>query len=302
MKRPCIVFLAATAVAATLNGGVTTVKFGSDMEVEVDGTVQTFAANATFTPTAIPCVYRMRPAGMAEGERTFAIASGETVRDNDVLWRFPQYGEGNWVRVALNPYPASDTTVTLTGYKTSNFYYVDAENGNDDWDGKTDYANRDEPNKRGPKKSLQAANDAATGSYPIVFAAPGVYNTGLPRTTRPARQIPASVGWSQRRTTSASLPRKARKGHLSSVRPTRPARTASSAQGPSPAFTCRRRHLPLRSFCRALRSRAATRRPRSRESTSTEWDSAAVPTGRIASTASSPTTMRSQWVRQRTTA
>ena len=172
--------LIAVAASASLptDAGSLTVKFGSAMEVEIDGAVQSFAANATFTPVAIPCIYKMRPV-LGDGERTFGIKGSEDIRGGDVLWRFPQYGDGNWVRVALNPYPSSDTTVTLTGYKTSNFYYVDAENGNDDWDGKADYANRDESNSKGPKKSLQAAHDAATGTRPVIFAARGVYNSGV---------------------------------------------------------------------------------------------------------------------------
>ncbi len=178
MKRPCMTVFA-LAAAGAVTAGTLTVQFGSAMDVEVDGVVQTFAKNATFTPTAIPCIYRMRPAGLAEGERTFAVEGSEQVRGNDVYRRFPQYGEGNWVRVALDPYPASDTTVTLTGYKTSNFYYADAEHGNDDWDGTADYEHRDEASNKGPKKSLQAAHDAASGDYPIVFAAPGVYDTGV---------------------------------------------------------------------------------------------------------------------------
>ena len=180
MKKCMLVLaLAATGVAAAT--GKLTVQFGSAMEVIEGGVTNTYAQNATFTPTAIPCIYMMRPANMAGGERTFAIEGTETIRSGstDVYRWFPQYGEGNWVRIGLDPYPASDTTVTLTGYKTSNFYYVDAEHGNDDWDGTVDYEHRDESNNKGPKKSLQAAHDAATGDYPIVFAAPGAYNTGV---------------------------------------------------------------------------------------------------------------------------
>lgn len=175
----CIMLSVAVATASTVASGAPKVKFGSAMEVEVDGVVRSFAANATFTPTAVPCVYRMRPANLANGERTFAIKGTDVIRGGDPCWRFPQYGDGNWVRVALDPYADAGTTVTLTGYKTSNFFYVDAERGSDGWDGTTDYEHRDEPNNHGPKKSLQAANDAATGSCPIVFAAPGVYNTGV---------------------------------------------------------------------------------------------------------------------------
>lgn len=183
MKKTCAMVMALAAAGAAA-AGTLTVKFGSAMEVIEGGVTNTYAQNATFTPTAIPCIYFMRPANMAEGERTFAIKGDEYISGTYLHWRFPQYGDSNWVRVALDPYPAEDTTVTLTGYKTSNFFYADAEHGNDDWDGTT----ADIPTKEvidaggtipGPKKSLQAANDVATGDYPIVFAAPGVYNTGV---------------------------------------------------------------------------------------------------------------------------
>ena len=112
------------------SGGTLTVKFGSAMEVIEGGVTNTYAKDETFVPTAIPCIYKMRPGGMTESQRTFAVTGTDEIRSANV-YRFPVYGDGNWVRVALDPYPSSDTTVTLTGYKTSNFYYVDAENGNE---------------------------------------------------------------------------------------------------------------------------------------------------------------------------
>ena len=183
MKKYMLMLALAAAGVASATGTLT-VKFGSAMEVIEGGVTNTYAQNATFTPTAIPCIYMMRPANMAEGERTFGIKGTEDIRAGDVFWRFPQYGDGNWVRVALDPYPAEDTTVTLTGYKTPNFFYADAEHGNDDWDGSTATIPTQEVIDSGgtipgPKKSLQAAHDAATGTRPIIFAAPGVYNTGV---------------------------------------------------------------------------------------------------------------------------
>ena len=171
-------------IAVVANAGLLTVKFGSAMEVEINGETQSFDADDTFTPTAIPCVYKMRPANIADGERTYAIKGSDNVQGSNPCWRFPQYGDGNWVRVALDPYPASDTEVVLTAYKTSNFFYVDATHGDDGWDGSTATIPTQEMidaggTIHGPKKSLQAAHDAVTGDYPIVFAAPGVYNTGV---------------------------------------------------------------------------------------------------------------------------
>ena len=167
----------AVAFATASYGGTLTVQFGSAMEVIEGGVTNTYAKDETFVPTAIPCIYKMRPGGMTESQRTFAITGTDQIRSANV-YRFPVYGDGNWVRVALNPYPSSDTTVTLTGIKATGTFYVDAEHGNDDWDGKADYEHRDESVNKGPKKTLQAANDAATGNYPIVLAAPGRYDEG----------------------------------------------------------------------------------------------------------------------------
>ena len=167
---------AAVIYAAEVSAGTLTVKFGSAMEVEIDGEIQSFAKNATFSPAAIPCIYKMRPAGLTDGQRTFAIAGTDQIRSQNI-YRFPQYGDGNWVRVALDPYPAEDTTVTLTGYKATGIFYADAEHGNDEWDGTA--AVHEEGTIHGPKKTLQEAHDDSTGSYPVVLVAPGFYSNGV---------------------------------------------------------------------------------------------------------------------------
>lgn len=175
--------LLCAAVATSLtdaSGGTLTVKFARATEVEIDGVVQSFAANSTFTPTAIPCIYKMRPAGLSSDQRTFAIVSdGNYDAIKDTNYRIPCLGDGNWVRVALNPYPAADTNVTLTAYKVNKVYYVDEKNGSDTYDGTA--ATHEENTDHGPKATLQAAHDvAATGSdangYPVVLVAPGFYS------------------------------------------------------------------------------------------------------------------------------
>ena len=171
----------ATLAAVFACQGELSVKFGSAMEVEIDGEVQTFANNAVWTtPTNVPCIYRMRPV-LASGERTFDVETTGSAPN----YFFPQYGEGNWVRVAL----AGNDQITLTGKKVSTVYYADAEHGNDDWDGTTDYEHRDESTtpKKGPKKTLQAAHDVAaagnsTIGFPLVSVAPGVYDEGVTTT------------------------------------------------------------------------------------------------------------------------
>jgi len=172
----CLVASSLVGFATTSYGGTLTVKFGSAMEVIEGGVTNTYAQNATFTPTAIPCIYMMRPANMAEGERTFCIKGTDYAQSTNPCWRFPQYGEGNWVRVALDP--VTNATITLTGYKVAEVLYADADHGDDDWDGTTDYEHRDESNGHGPKQTLQAANDAITSEYTIVLVAPGIYNKG----------------------------------------------------------------------------------------------------------------------------
>ena len=170
-------FATACAVLATacVGYGELSVKFNSAMEVEIDGEVRSFKNGSVWTDPE-KGIYRMRPV-LATGERTFGIEGNAST----AMHYFPQYGEGNWVRVSL----AGDEQVTLTGYKASKIYYADAEHGNDDWDGTTDYKHRDETAspKKGPKKTLQAACDgAASGSsssgFPIVLVAPGVYKEG----------------------------------------------------------------------------------------------------------------------------
>ena len=80
---------AALAVASmsVCEGGTLTVKFKSAMKVEIDGEVREFAVNDTFTPTAIPCIYRMCPV-LAEGERTFTIYGNDDLR-GERNCRFP---------------------------------------------------------------------------------------------------------------------------------------------------------------------------------------------------------------------
>ena len=78
MKKYMLMLALAAAGVASATGTLT-VKFGSAMEVIEGGVTNTYAQNATFTPTAIPCIYMMRPANMAEGERTFAIKGDDTI-------------------------------------------------------------------------------------------------------------------------------------------------------------------------------------------------------------------------------
>ena len=166
-----LIALGVIAAAFTCEGALS-LKFKTAMQVEIDGVVQQFKVNDTFVPPSSPCFYKMRPV-LAEGERTYGIKAS----DNGYC-RFPMYGEGNWVRMAI----AGSSSVDVTAYKVSNVYYADALHGSNTWDGTTDYEHRDESLLKGPKKTLQAAHDVAapgseSGGYPIVLVAPGTYNT-----------------------------------------------------------------------------------------------------------------------------
>ena len=173
MVKSCFAVACTTLATAISCQGALSVKFGSAMEVEIGGEVRSFANGAVWSDPE-KRIYRMRPV-LAAGERTFCVGGNASTP----IHYFPQYGEGNWARVSL----AGDEQVTLTGYKTSNIYYADAEHGNDDWDGTADYEHRDETAspKKGPKKTLQAACDGASGRA-LVLVAPGIYNEGVTNT------------------------------------------------------------------------------------------------------------------------
>ena len=177
-----VAFGAAMISAAVASAGTLTVKFGSAMEVIEGGVTNTYVKGATFVPTAIPCIYKMRMGGLAAGERTFDIMGNDQIHGSN-HYRFPQYGDDGWVRVALNPYPSSDTTVELTAHKVSKVYYVDEKNGKDSYDGTADADHIDDANGKGPKATLQSAHDAAqagsaTKGFPVVYVAPGFYTNG----------------------------------------------------------------------------------------------------------------------------
>lgn len=61
----------------------------------------------------------------------------------------------------------------------ANDWYVDANYGNDEWDGSCKYADRDEDAKKGPKLTLKAAMEIpALANDDVVHAARGVYDKG----------------------------------------------------------------------------------------------------------------------------
>ena len=57
-------------------------------------------------------------------------------------------------------------------------WYVDAEHGNDSWNGKADYANAVPASNVGPKKTLAVFTDLVR-SGDTIYAAPGWYTNGV---------------------------------------------------------------------------------------------------------------------------
>ena len=71
--------------------------------------------------------------------------------------------------------------VALVGMAMPSFattWYVDAENGNDDWNGKADFANAVPASNIGPKKTLAVFTNLLASSDTI-YAAPGWYTNGV---------------------------------------------------------------------------------------------------------------------------
>ena len=59
-----------------------------------------------------------------------------------------------------------------------NVWHVDAENGNDAWDGKASFADADPANNIGPKKTLGVFTDLVAAGD-VIYAAPGWYTNGV---------------------------------------------------------------------------------------------------------------------------
>ena len=147
---------------------------GRSYEVQGYGT---FGAGETLCPTSVPAALYIRPV-LSEGQHLWGLSAGDKL-NSTVYYRQP-LADG-WVPFA--PFASAESNMTVTAQLATGVWYADAEHGNDDWDGTADYAHRDESNNIGPKQTLQAAHDAATGNYPLVYAAPGVYSNGFTTVT-----------------------------------------------------------------------------------------------------------------------
>ena len=86
-------------------------------------------------------------------------------------------------------------TAVVTGCVAlaANTWYVDAENGNDDWNGMADFANANPNDKVGPKKTLGVFTPLVDNGDTI-YVAPGCYTNGVSPTSANCRFYTAKGG------------------------------------------------------------------------------------------------------------
>ncbi len=92
--------------------------------------------------------------------------------DGATVHMVPQYD--GWTSVFLPL--AANSSITVSTYTATLSLYVNKASGSNDYDGKSPVV---ESETRGPKRTLQAAANAALdGGYTLVYVAPGVYDEG----------------------------------------------------------------------------------------------------------------------------
>ena len=184
MKRQCVAMVALVAVFAAMGDGA--VQTGATMTFsgrsfivkDASGNEHTYAAGESLCPTQEPAVFYIKPL-LSEGEHLWGLTGGDNYGSNGLYYRQP-LADG-WIPFA--PFASAESNMTVSVQLATGVWYVDAEHGNDDWDGTADYEHRDESVGKGPKQSLQAAHDAVSGSKPLVYVAPGVYSNGVSTVT-----------------------------------------------------------------------------------------------------------------------
>lgn len=118
---------------------------------------------------------------LGEGETMYGLYSDSENNDGKANYRIPMMD--GYVRIFANPDP--DFEILLRVQKVKYKYYVDAENGNDDWDGTSATF---VSGTTGPKKTLAGVCAVANGNnYNLVYVAPGVYDDGTCDETVPSR-------------------------------------------------------------------------------------------------------------------
>ena len=174
----CTMMAALCAYGEAQQTGATLTFSGRSFLVkDINGTERTYAAGESLCPTSTPAVFYIKPV-LSEGEHLWGLTGGDKY-GGILLYRQP-LADG-WIPFA--PFASAESNMTVEAKLATGVWYVDAEHGNDDWDGTADYEHRDEANNVGPKQSLQAAHDAVSGGNPLVYAAPGVYSNGVSTVT-----------------------------------------------------------------------------------------------------------------------
>ena len=130
---------------------------------------ETASANKTYHyPTNVLAASRIRsvPASGVPYMVYWKAADGKEI---DMV---PQYD--GWTRIL--PPVGTDSAITASTYTATQILYVDKNIGSDSCDGlSADVKSA----SAGPKKTLQAAADAVTADYALVYVAPGVYDEGM---------------------------------------------------------------------------------------------------------------------------
>ena len=172
---PLLTLVAASAFAdePTPTGG--TLKFSGHSFIvrDIYNNERTYAAGETLTPTSQPALFYLKPV-LNEGEHLWGISAGDALpNDSKLFYRVPRLD--GWV--PFSPFPSPASNMTVKAQIASEVIYVDPVNGNNDYDGTA--AVHEQGTDHGPKETLQAANDAATQSFALVLAAPGIYSNGV---------------------------------------------------------------------------------------------------------------------------
>ena len=117
---------------------------------------------------------------LGEGETMYGLYSDSENNDGKANYRIPMMD--GYVRIFANPDPNFE--ILLKVQKVKYKYYVDVEDGNDDWDGTSATF---VSGTTGPKKTLAGVCEVANGNYNLVYVAPGVYDDGTCDDTVPSR-------------------------------------------------------------------------------------------------------------------
>lgn len=163
-----VVTVGAYQTAKTPVGGCIDFSAG---DLEVEGSANVAKSGQWIWPTAWPVTYRFK----SQRADLYALYVNESYDAGSKVYhyRYPQYD--GWID--FTPPPDPTLVQTLKAQTRNGDVYVNAATGDDSWDG-TSAVKASGDSKVGPKKTLQAAVDAAPESYYVVHVAPGDYDEG----------------------------------------------------------------------------------------------------------------------------